>query len=134
MSESENPDDIVIPAGKATLFKSMIPYVIKVLVTAIIFVGAVSFLLPNAHEISAKVKNELRKDENRIRLKGLFTTNPAVHMKVSYLKEQAGDIKGAVMEIELAIGLLELHSADKAVISRYQARLDELRKKMPAQG
>ena len=52
-------------------------------------------------------------------------------MKVSHLREEAGDIKGAVMELELAIGLLELHSADKVVRSRYETRLDQLRKKLP---
>ena len=89
-------------------------------------------MLPNLHDIVVSVQNEVRKDQNKLRLTGLFTTNPAVHMKVSYLREEAGDIKGAMMEIELAIGLLELHSAERAVRSRYEARLEELRRKLPA--
>ena len=131
MSESANHDNIVIPAGEVTVFNSLMPFVIKALLLAIIFFGGISFLLPNFSKIVTSVQNEARKEQNRIRLTGLFTTNPAVHMKVSHLREEAGDIKGAVMELELAIGLLELHSADKVVRSRYETRLDQLRKKLP---
>ena len=131
MSESANTDSITLPAGEATVFKSMLPYAAKCLVVAIIFFGGISFLLPDLNKMVSRIQTEVRKDQNRIRLTGLFTTNPAVHMKVSYLREEAGDIKGAVLEIELAIGLLELHSQDKEARSRYQARLDELRRKVP---
>jgi hypothetical protein len=79
------------------------------------------------------VKESLRKpfqDERaRLRLKGLFTTNPAVHYKMSLLEEQRGRIGDAIEELELGIGLLELHSADKAVKERFIQRLNALKAK-----
>lgn len=131
MNESASHDDIVIPAGEVTMFKNLMPFVIKMMIVTIIIFGGISSLLPNFRQIITSLQNEALKEQSRIRLTGLFTTNPAVHMKASYIHEEAGDIKNGIMEIELAVGLLELHSADKAIRNRYETRLEELRKKLP---
>jgi hypothetical protein len=46
--------------------------------------------------------------------------------------ESKGDFSEASTEIELAIGLLELHSARQAVIDRYSERLLSLKTKATA--
>ena len=53
--------------------------------------------------------------------------NPAVLFKTSEIAEREGALDSAIRDIELAIGLLELHGADKQVIKRYNARLDMLK-------
>jgi hypothetical protein len=78
------------------------------------------------------LKSHVQRDKTRIRLVGLLTTNPQVHFRVSLIDEEAGNIGKAIDEIELAIGLLELHRAEKSVIDRYQRRLDALKQKAPA--
>jgi hypothetical protein len=88
-------------------------------ITAVLVIGTVA----------PGLKTELRKEKTRLRLVGLFTPNPQVHYRVSYIDEQFGNLKGAIDEIDLAIGLLELHGADKSVRDRYARRLEELRKK-----
>jgi len=59
----------------------------------------------------------------RIRLLGLLTQNPAVHYKFSVMKGERGNLKGAIEEMELALGLVE---PDKRV---YQERLRQLQEK-----
>ncbi|MEK7816288.1 MAG: hypothetical protein AAB294_05640 [Pseudomonadota bacterium] len=95
------------------------------------------FGLPDAYSlkeslvpVKEQIKKELQKDRTRVRLLGLFTTNPYAHYRMSYIEEEAGNIRNAIEEIEFAIGLLELHSPDKSVKERYQNRLGELKRKL----
>ena len=46
--------------------------------------------------------------------------------KASQVAEREGRIDSAIRQIELAIGLLEMHSADKGVLGRYYSRLEGL--------
>ena len=84
------------------------------------------------------VRNGLRKalgeEKTRIRLTGLLTTNPAVHYRVSLIEERDGNMNAAIDELELALGLLELHSVDRATREKYQSRLQELKRKLNAPG
>lgn len=65
----------------------------------------------------------------QIRLKGFFSANPAAHYRLASMYEQKGSISAAVLEMELAVGLLEMHSSEKAVLARYLNRLNDLRDK-----
>ena len=120
-------------------------FVIKSVIFSAIFSGTLAvglalgliLGLPDAYSlkeslvpVKEQLKKELQRDRTRVRLLGLFTTNPHAHYRMSYIEEQAGNIKDAIEEIEFAIGLLELHSPDKSVKERYQNRLGELKRKL----
>ena len=85
----------------------------------------------DTQSLKTRLQNAVREEKTRVRLKGLLTNNPAVHLRVSIMEEEKGNIPTAIEEIELAIGLLELHSADRAAKDRYVARLQELKRKLP---
>lgn len=82
----------------------------------------------------AKITQELGRDQTRLLLRGFLVRNPAVHWKMSEIKEREGDLVGAAEEVELALGLLEMNHADPAVLRRYQERHAGLRRleKQPA--
>jgi hypothetical protein len=76
--------------------------------------------------LKVKVANAM-KDE-RTKLYALsFVQNPAALYKTSELAERDGKLDNAMRDMELAIGLLEMHGADKAVIKRYSDRLEKLK-------
>jgi len=79
-----------------------------------------------AHEAGEIVK----RPNIRFRLIGLSTGNPAVHWKVADIYERDDRLDRAVDEIELAIGLLELHSSPAEVRNRYATRLADLRRSL----
>ena len=108
-------------------------FTLKFAIAAIVIVGALSFILPDPQFFQSfkmafdkRIKNDIGM---RTRLKGLLTTNPAVHWKESVIEEGKGRFDEASIEMELAVGLLEMHSADKTVIERYSKRLNSLRAK-----
>lgn len=76
------------------------------------------------------LQRELRDEKTRIRLTGL-TSNPQVHYRVAQIEEEKGNLRGAILEMELGLGLLELHNSDRAVRERYARRLEELKRKLP---
>ncbi len=80
-----------------------------------------------------KVRKAARDEKTRVRLTGLLTHNPAVHYRVAAIEEAKGDLEAAIQEIELALGLLELHAADRAAQEKYRTRLQELKRKQAAQ-
>lgn len=43
--------------------------------------------------------------------------------------EQKSSLSAVVLEMELAVGLLEMHSSEKVVLARYLKRLNDLRDK-----
>lgn len=88
--------------------------------------------LPDAdqlNDLKAKLQKQFRNEQARIQLTGLLTTNPYVYWRVSEIMEQKGDIERAIEQMQLAIGLFELHPSDKEARQRYAARLKELQKK-----
>lgn len=56
-----------------------------------------------------------------------FVQNPAALYKTSEIEESAGRLDNAMRDVELAIGLLEMHGADKQVTRRYNERLEKLK-------
>lgn len=75
-----------------------------------------------------KVGSLYQNEIYRVRILGLITFNPAVHYKASLLKEKSGNIQGAIEEMELALGLLSMNSADSEVKQSYKNRLAALKK------
>jgi hypothetical protein len=120
-----------------------VAFAIKTIILAIVVSLAIVYMAESIMSMVVEavdlqpVKTRLRKvtDDERvkIRLKGFLTTNPAVHYRVSQIEEQRGNLANAIDEIELAVGLLELHSSDRSAKDRYMARLKELKRKLEAQ-
>lgn len=81
----------------------------------------------------AKLRAALKDEKTRVRLKGLLTNNPVVHYRVAAIEEAKGRYEAAIEEIELALGLLELHAVDRATRDKYQSRLQDLKRKLAAQ-
>ena len=55
-----------------------------------------------------------------------FVQNPRVLYLTSEISEKEGSIEGAIRDMEVAIGLLELHNADKNIMKKYHDRLAKL--------
>jgi len=127
-------EDETVPAsrdrGAASAFSGLLAFTIRALMVMIVVAIGFAVVLPDTRDMTQALRRELRREETRIRLTGLLTTNPYVHMRVSQIKEKAGNIQGALDEIELAIGLFELHASDRQARQRYVARRDELIKKL----
>lgn len=87
----------------------------------------------NLQPLQEKVRKATRDEKTRVRLTGLLTHNPAVHLRVAAIEEAKGNLEAAIEEIELALGLLELHAADRATQEKYRSRLQELKRKQAAQ-
>jgi hypothetical protein len=64
-------------------------------------------------------------EKNTIILLGLIQ-NPAALEKASIISEKKDRLDRAIVEMELAIGLLELHSASPAILKKYNDRLKHL--------
>lgn len=126
------PDSSAKQEPRGSVTDGLLGFTVRAIVVAVVLVGGLAALMPDLRAVADSIKREVRQEHTRLRLMGLLTTNPQVHMRVSYIKENSGDIKGAIDEIDLAIGLLELHSSDKAAKDRYRQRLEELKAKMPA--
>lgn len=74
-----------------------------------------------------KLAQEVGRDQTRIVLTGFLVGNPAVYWKLSEMQEQKYEYERAQENMELALGLLEMHGADQEVRRRYGARLEHLR-------
>jgi hypothetical protein len=97
-------------------------FVTKVIVTTVAVAGLVSYLLPNTDNL-ARFDTPI----NKIFILS-FVQNPEGLLMASEIWESEKRYELAVREMRLAIGLLEMHNADAAVIKRYKDRLDALRK------
>jgi hypothetical protein len=96
-------------------------FVTKVIIVAVAIVAVISFLTPDVN----KLKN-LDTPVNKLYLLS-FVNNPEALYMVSEHWEKAGKYDNAVREMRLAIGLLEMHHADAAVLKRYRERLEALK-------
>ena len=98
--------------------------------SAYIIDSTMNSIVDTASPIRAKLRAALNDEKTMVRLKGLLTTNPATHYRVSVIEENSGNVTAAIEEIELAIGLLEIHNADRAAKEKYAMRLQELKRKL----
>ncbi len=136
---------------KKMFFSNLFPFFIKTVIIAGVFylgffilIGSISYTIKNTVSDSVQIirnEKDLMVDDAlreftrryqmeiyRLRLLGLVTNNPMVHYKASLLKVKSGNIKGAIEEIELALGLLSMGNSDKQVIKEYQDKLAALQK------
>lgn len=107
----------------ATPDKRETSFVTKVIVVAVAVGGLISLLTPNTDGLA-------RFDTPANRLFALsFIQNPEALYMVSEVRESENRLDLAVREMRLAIGLLEMHNADAAVLKKYRDRLDRLKAK-----
>ena len=94
--------------------------------TGIVLIGIfilADFLLPDFSNIKG-----LETPKSKLILAS-FVQNPRALLKISEIEEAEGKFDNARREMELAIGLLEMHGADKQVIQKYSDRLNNLMSK-----
>lgn len=90
-------------------------------------------MLPDLDEVNYyvnEVKHSLTKIFKEEKTKVLmlsFIQNPEALYKLSEIEERKGSIRSAIRDVELAIGLLEMHGADKQVVKRYSDRALKLK-------
>jgi len=78
------------------------------------------------------VKTSLRDSTLRPRLLGLLSNNPATNFKISERKEKDGDLKAAIEEMEIAVGLLAVSPNGQILYPQYAKRLEHLRQAQAA--
>jgi hypothetical protein len=92
-------------------------FVTKVVVIVVAIGALISFLMPNTDGL-ARFDTEI----NRIFVLSLVQNPEGLYM-ASEIWESEKRYDFAIREMRLAIGLLEMHNADAAVIKRYRDRL-----------
>lgn len=98
---------------------------IKAAITFILIIVAAVVVMPDFGALSYSIKKAAKDEKTRISLMS-FIQNPAALYRASEIDEKAGKFNNAVMEMQLAIGLLEMHNANQLVIKRYTTRLNHL--------
>ena len=87
------------------------------------------FFYLTVYLIIVQINNKISRQDSKVialYLKGVVT-NPEVFWKSAEQYQSAKRYDKAIVDMELAVGLLESSSAPKAVLVRYQSRLDELK-------
>ena len=97
-------------------------FVKSLIVVAMIF-GGIYFLIPDA-----RVFKGLETDQNKYIALTLIQ-NPRILWKMSETDESKGNLQNAIRDMEVAIGLLEMHGARLEVLQIYQNRLQALENK-----
>ena len=97
-------------------------FVKSLIVVAMIF-GGIYFLIPDA-----RVFKGLETDQNKYIALTLIQ-NPRILWKMSETDESKGNLPNAIRDMEVAIGLLEMHGARLEVLEIYQNRLQALENK-----
>ncbi len=97
-------------------------FVKSLIVVAMIF-GGIYFLIPDA-----RVFKCLETDQNKY-IAHTLIQNPRILWKMSETDESKGNLQNAIRDMEVAIGLLEMHGARLEVIQIYQNRLQALENK-----
>lgn len=111
--------------NSTSTISQLVIFLIKAVVVFTLFIVGVVILVPDYRAISYSVKKEAKNEKTRIALMS-FIQNPAALYSASEIDEKAGKFKDAILEMQLAIGLLEMHNANPIVIKRYKSRLDNL--------
>ena len=97
-------------------------FVKSLIVVAMIF-GGIYFLIPDA-----RVFKGLETDQNKYIALTLIQ-NPRILWKMSETDESKGNLPNAIRDMEVAIGLLEMHGARLEVLQICQNRLQALENK-----
>lgn len=106
----------------STVEQNKTSFVTKAIIVAISVAAVISFLLPDTDKLK-------RLDTPINKLFALsFVQNPEALYMASEYWEKENKYENAVREMRLAIGLLEMHHADPAVLKRYKDRFEALKK------
>lgn len=132
--ETKNESVNLIHEQSMTKFGGVKIFAMK---TGIILIGVfilASFLLPDFSGFEYQLnrfQNNLRRLNTPISKLALlsFVQNPRALLKASEIEESEGKFDDAIRETELAIGLLEMHGANKQVIQKYSDRVNMLTSK-----
>lgn len=112
-----------------SLARQLLLFSMKAAIAFVLFITAAVVLMPDFTALSHLVKKAAKDEKTRVSLMS-FIQNPAALLRASRVDENNGKLDSAIMEMELAIGLLEMHNANPAVIKRYESRLAELNGKL----
>ena len=114
--------------------KTFLSFTIKLSIGLLLILTFFNILLPDFSDIYTfiasknKIINEkINEKQNQLYLLGLIQ-NPAALYRSSEVHESSGRLDKAIRDMDLAIGLLELHGASHTVIERYAKRLNALNK------
>ena len=98
-------------------------FFVKSLIVVDMIFGGIYFLIPDA-----RVFKGLETDQNKYIALTLIQ-NPRILWKMSETDESKGNLPNAIRDMEVAIGLLEMHGARLEVLQIYQNRLQALENK-----
>lgn len=101
-------------------------FALKMLIGAGIIVIFINIVLPDFAALNKSVSLVLEQEKSKAIILS-FVQNPVVLYKLSEFDEKEGKIIKAILDIEVAIGLLEMHGATASTIAKYQARIDHLK-------
>jgi hypothetical protein len=104
--------------------QSILSFFIKTTFLLLAFVLSVLILAPDFDNL-----RKLETEQNKL-LALSFIQNPRVFWKLSENHESKGKIDNAIRDIELAIGLLEMHGANNEIKKIYTDRLIYLQGKI----
>jgi hypothetical protein len=109
--------------------KKIIEFAFKAAIASFLFTIVVTAIMPDPKDLASSIRKAAKDEKTRVILLS-FVRNPASLYRASELDEKDGNLKSAIMEMETAIGLLELHSANQIVITRYTTRLNNLKSQL----
>lgn len=107
-------------------------FAIRALIIFILVIAALNLLLPDFSALAYSVKKAAKDEKTRTLLLS-FIENPAALYRAAEIDEKNGKLASAAMEMELAIGLLEMHNTSPSVIKRYTTKLDQINAQLKLQ-
>lgn len=110
---------------KPSPYSSLISFSIKALIVMVITTTILNLIVPDFREVAHRLKKAAKDEKTRILLTS-FIQNPAALYQAAEIDEKNGRVKDAISQMELAIGLLQMHNADPKFIGRYEDRLAEM--------
>ena len=116
-------DDFVKCSDNLFLKTDIGKFFVKSLIVVAMIFGGIYFLIPDA-----RVFKGLETDQNKYIALTLIQ-NPRILWKMSETDESKGNLPNAIRDMEVAIGLLEMHGARLEVLQIYQNRLQALENK-----
>jgi len=105
--------------------KKILEFAIKAAIVFFLFTIAVPIVMPDPKDLASSIRKAAKDEKTRVLLLS-FVRNPASLYRASVLDEKDGNLQSAIMEMETAIGLLELHSVNQQITNRYTTRLNKL--------
>ena len=105
---------------------SLKQFALKMAIGAGIIVIFINIILPDFSALNKSISSVLEQEKSKAIILS-FVQNPVVLYKLSEFDEKEGKIIKAILDVEVAIGLLEMHGATASTIAKYQARINHLK-------